>query len=199
MKRCLNSTNLHLRVHFVLFSSPVLPTSATCPAITMSPRSASGWPEWEEKNLLAWLDAHRELSWKARSDAYYEQHGVARSAESLRGKKYHILRKCRRTGARASDRSGNQKQSKAVRRSTGRRASLAALPHNISAKSNIDKWFETILTAESSQTDSNESSHTKTPRKGTKYISCYHLLSFTHYKLILCHRSRDTSINPVLA
>ncbi|KAJ5704810.1 hypothetical protein N7536_000499 [Penicillium majusculum] len=132
----------------------------------MSPRSASGWPEWEEKNLLAWLDAHRELSWKARPDAYYEQHRVARSAESLRGKKYHILRKSRRTGARASDRSGIQKQSKAVRHSTGRRAALAALPHNISAKSNIDKWFETILTAESSQTDSNESSHTKTPRTG---------------------------------
>ncbi|CAG8122991.1 unnamed protein product, partial [Penicillium salamii] len=83
-----------------------------CLGITMSPRSASGWPEWEEKNLL-WLDAHQELSWKARSDAYYEQHRVARSAESLRGKKYHILRKCRRAGARASDRSvdqNNQKQ-----------------------------------------------------------------------------------------
>lgn len=51
----------------------------------MSPRSASGWPEWEEKNLLSWLDAHQELSWKARSDAYYEQHRVVRSAESLRG------------------------------------------------------------------------------------------------------------------
>ncbi|KAJ5384705.1 hypothetical protein N7517_002616 [Penicillium concentricum] len=100
----------------------------------MSPRSAMNWSEWEERNLLSWLDTHRELSWKARSDAYYEQHRVARSAESLRGKKYHILRKCRRTAARASDRSGNQKQSKAVRRSVGRRASLAALPHNISAK-----------------------------------------------------------------
>ena len=65
----------------------------------MSPRSASGWPEWEEKNLLSWLDAHQELSWKARSDAYYEQHRVARSAESLRGKKYHILRKSRRAHA----------------------------------------------------------------------------------------------------
>ena len=181
----------------MLFSSPVLPTSAACPAITMSPRSASGWPEWEEKNLLTWLDAHRELS--ARSDAYYEQHRVARSAESLRGKKYHILRKCRRTGGRASDRSGNQKQSKAVRRSTGRKASLAALPNKMSTKSNIDKWFETILTAEASQTDSNESSQTKTPRTGTKYISCYHQLSSTHYKLILCHRSCDASINPVLA
>ncbi|CAG7939442.1 unnamed protein product [Penicillium salamii] len=124
------------------------------------------WPEWEERNLLSWLDAHRELSWKARSDAYYEQHRVARSAESLRGKKYHILRKCRRTGARSSNHRGNQKQSKGARQSTGRRASLAALPQIISAKSNIDKWFETILTAEASQTDINESSHTKIPRTG---------------------------------
>ncbi|OQD77384.1 hypothetical protein PENANT_c107G05285, partial [Penicillium antarcticum] len=40
----------------------------------MSPRNACGWPEWEEKNLLPWLDAHPELSWKALSDAYYEEY-----------------------------------------------------------------------------------------------------------------------------
>jgi hypothetical protein len=165
----------------------------------MSPRSASGWPEWEEKNLLYWLDAHRELSWKARPDAYYEQHRVARSAESLRGKKYHILRKCRHTDARSSDHSDHQKQSKGARHSTSRRASLAALPNKIYAKSNIEKWFETISTAEASQTDSNGSGQTESSRLGTKYSSCYHLLSFTHYKLILCHRSCDASINPVLA
>ncbi|CAG8056241.1 unnamed protein product [Penicillium salamii] len=128
----------------------------------MSPRSASGWPEWEENNLLSWLDAHQELSWKARSDAYYEQHRVARSAESLRGKKYHILRKSRRTRAGASDRSDNQKPSKGARHSTGQRALLAALPTKISAKSHIDKWFETILTAE--ETDSNGSSQTESSR-----------------------------------
>ncbi|CAG8056002.1 unnamed protein product [Penicillium salamii] len=132
----------------------------------MSPRSASGWPEWEENNLLSWLDAHRELSWKARSDAYYEQHRVARNAESLRGKKYHILRKCRHTGAKSSDHSGHQKKSKPVRGLVGRRAALSALPHNISAESNIDKWFETILTAEASQTDSNGSSQTESSRLG---------------------------------
>ena len=183
----------------MLCCSRVLPSSTTCLSITISPRSASSWPEWEEKNLLSWIDAHRELSWKARSDAYYEQHRVARSAESLRGKKYHILRKCRPTDARSSNRSGNQKKSKSVRGLVGRRASLSALPHNISAESNIDKWFETILTAEASQTDSNGSSHTRTARSGTKYTSWYHRLSFTHYKLILCQRSRDASINPVLA
>ncbi|KZN94006.1 hypothetical protein EN45_041940 [Penicillium chrysogenum] len=35
----------------------------------MSPRSEVVWPEWEEENLLSWLDAHRELPWKARSHA----------------------------------------------------------------------------------------------------------------------------------
>jgi hypothetical protein len=162
----------------MLFSSPVLLAPTSCLGITMSPRSASGWPEWEEKNLLSWLDAHQDLSWKARSDAYYEQHRVARSAESLRGKKYHILRKCRRTGARSSDISGDQKQSKAVRASVGRKASLAALPNKIPFKSNIDKCFETILAAEASQTDSNGSSRTERSRLGTKSPSCYHLLSF---------------------
>jgi hypothetical protein len=82
---------------------PVLTTSATPatrPSTTMSPRSASGWPEWEEKKLLSWLDTYRELPWEARSDTYYEQHRVAGSVESLRGKKYHIMWKRRRTGAR---------------------------------------------------------------------------------------------------
>ncbi|CAI7672335.1 unnamed protein product [Penicillium palitans] len=52
----------------------------------MSPRSEVAWEEWEEKNLLPWLDAHRALPWKARSHAYYEQYQVDRSVESLRGK-----------------------------------------------------------------------------------------------------------------
>jgi hypothetical protein len=134
----------------------------------MPRRSTSGWPEWEEKNLFPWLYAHRKLSWEGRSVAYYEQYGVPRSAESLRGKKYHILRKCRRTGAKSCDHLGHQKQSKDARYSTGRRALFAALPTQISHKSNIDKWFETILTAEASKTDSNGSSHTKPPRTGMK-------------------------------
>jgi hypothetical protein len=99
--------------------------------------------------------------------------------------------------AGASDRSDHQKLSKGALHSTGRRTSLAAHPTELSAKSNIDKWFETILTAE--ETDSNGSSQTESSRLGTKYISCYYLLPFTHYKLILCHRSCDASTNPVLA
>jgi ribosomal protein L15E len=109
------------------------------------------------------------------------------------------LRKCHRPGVKSSDHSGNQKQSKRTRRSTGRRASLAALPSKMSTESNIDKWFETILTAEASQADSNGSNQTKSPRLGTKYNYSHRLLSFTYHKLILCHRPCKTCINPVLA
>jgi hypothetical protein len=33
----------------------------------MSPRSEVAWEEWEEKNLLPWLDAHRALPMLKRS------------------------------------------------------------------------------------------------------------------------------------
>ena len=132
----------------------------------MSTRSEVGWSEWEEKNLLSWLDAHRALSWKARSDAYYEQYQVDRSVESLRGKMYHILRKQRRTGARSPKHSGNRNRAGTVRRSVGRRASLATLPNKRPAQSNIEKWFQTILTAEPSHIDSIESTKTKGWRRG---------------------------------
>ncbi|KAJ5626387.1 hypothetical protein N7510_002696 [Penicillium lagena] len=159
----------------------------------MSPRSAIGWPEWEEKNLLPWLDANQALSWKARSDAYYQQYRVKRGVESLRGKKYHILRKRHRTGARSPEHPGDQKRSGTVRRSVGGRGSPATLPNKTSAQRNIDNWFQTILSAEPSHTDdSNESTETKSSRPGTKY-----LLSFAHYKLILRHRPRDASTHPL--
>ncbi|CAG8139721.1 unnamed protein product [Penicillium nalgiovense] len=117
----------------------------------MSPRSACGWPEWEEKNLLSWLDYHRDLSWKALSDAYYEEYQVDRSVESLRGKKYHILRKQRRTGAKVPGCSGKQKRPGDMRRSLVDSGSRPPLPDNNSAQRNIDKWFQTILTADPSQ------------------------------------------------
>lgn len=167
----LNSTTLHLRIHFLLFSSPVLTTSATCPSITMSTRSACGWPEWEEKNLLLWLDAHRDLSWKALSDAYYEEYQVDRSVESLRGKRYHILRKQRRTGAKAPERSGKQQRSDDVRCSLVKSGSQSTLPENASAQRNIDKWFQTILAADSSQpADSDKLGQTTRSKIRTKYL-----------------------------
>jgi len=86
-------------------------------ASALSPRSEVVWSEWEEKNFLSWLDAHRVLPWKARSVAYYEQHQVRRSVESLRGKKYHILRKQRGTGVKLPEHSGNRSQAGAARRS----------------------------------------------------------------------------------
>ncbi|OGE46824.1 hypothetical protein PENARI_c103G08589 [Penicillium arizonense] len=128
----------------------------------MSPRRAYGWPEWEEKNLLPWLDAHRELSWKALSDAYYEEYQVHRSVESLRGKKYHILRKqSRRTGAKSSQNPGKPKRAGAARRSVVDSASQSGLSAKTPAQRNIDKWFQTILAADPSQPDdSNKPSQT---------------------------------------
>ncbi|CAG7963970.1 unnamed protein product [Penicillium salamii] len=131
----------------------------------MSPRSEIVWSEWEEKNLLSWLDAHRELPWKARSDAYYEQYWVVRSVDSLREKMYHILRKQRRTGAK-SNHSANRSQAGAARHSVGGRASLETLPKKRPAQSNIAKWFQTILAAEPRYTDSIESTKAKGSRLG---------------------------------
>ncbi|CAP79494.1 hypothetical protein PCH_Pc19g00780 [Penicillium rubens Wisconsin 54-1255] len=132
----------------------------------MSPRSACGWPEWEEKNFLSWLDAHRDLSWKALSDAYYEEYQVDRSVESLRGKKYHILRKQRRAGAKIPGRSSKQKRPGDVRRSLVDSGSRSTLPDNTSAQRNIDKWFQTILAADPSQSgDSDKPAKTTRSQK----------------------------------
>ncbi|CAP79444.1 hypothetical protein PCH_Pc19g00280 [Penicillium rubens Wisconsin 54-1255] len=132
----------------------------------MSPRSACGWPEWEEKNLLSWLDAHRDLSWKALSDAYYEEYQVGRSVESLRGKKYHIMRKQHRTGAKVPRRSVKQKRPGDVRRSAVDSGSRSTLPDNTSAQRNIDKRFQTILAADPSQSgDSDKPAQTTRSEK----------------------------------
>jgi hypothetical protein len=137
----------------------------------MSSRSACGWPEWEEQNLLPWLDAHRDLSWKALSDAYYEEYQVDRSVESLRGKKYHNLRKQRRTAAKASKRSGKQKRPGDVRRSLDNSGSQSALPAKTPARRNIDKWFQTILAADPSQPDdSDKSAQTTRSKIRMKYL-----------------------------
>ena len=134
----------------------------------MSPRSTVGWPEWEEENLLPWLDENRNLSWKALQDAYYEQYGVNRSPDSLRGKMYHILRKQRPTVARPSKNAGRRKRSGAIRPRVGNRCSPSKLPNKSAARSNIDRWFETILTTDPSPTDSSGSTKTKESGSGMK-------------------------------
>lgn len=154
----------------------------------MSPRSEIVWSEWEEENILSWLDAHRALPWKARSDAYYEQHQVRRSVESLRGKKYHILRKQRGTGAKLPKQSENRSQAGAARRSVGGRASLEALPKKGPDQSNTAKWFHTILTADPSHTDTIESTEKKGSRPGMNRP-----LSTIGYKLIVHIRRREAT------
>ena len=177
----------------LLSEKVVLVTVSSC---DMSPRSEVAWEEWEEKNLLPWLDAHRALPWKARSHAYSEQYQVDRSVESLRGKKYHILRKQRRIGARPLKHPGNpsHRSRAGAHRSAGHKASLANLTSRRPAQSNIEKWFQTILTTETSQIDSIESTKRKGSRRGTNQC----LPPFDH-KLIIHHRPRDAITPPFTA
>ncbi|KAJ5654853.1 hypothetical protein N7490_001856 [Penicillium lividum] len=123
----------------------------------MSPRGTMGWSEREEENLLRWLDENRTLPWKALPDAYSEQFGVNRSVESLRGKKYHILRKKGRTHARSPKSQGRCKRPKPSRRSVEKKASHSDTPVKAAPQSNIDLWFQTILTSEARSADSSES------------------------------------------
>ncbi|KAJ5904779.1 uncharacterized protein N7473_001695 [Penicillium subrubescens] len=75
----------------------------------MHSRSATGWSEWEEDNLLPWLEENNGLPWTDRAQAYSKQFGVSRSVESLRGKEYHILRKRRLGRARRTRRTTTSK------------------------------------------------------------------------------------------
>ncbi|KAJ6004655.1 hypothetical protein N7540_013024 [Penicillium herquei] len=59
----------------------------------MPPRNTTGWSEREEERLLPWLGSKSGMTWKEIAHAYEKEFGVDRSVESLRGKKYHILRK----------------------------------------------------------------------------------------------------------
>lgn len=84
----------------------------------MSPRSAAwvGWPKREEENLIPWLDAHRDLSWKAHSDASYEDYQVDRSIESLRGRKYEKVPYSEEAASHWRQSSQMFRQTKAARR-----------------------------------------------------------------------------------
>ncbi|OQE73950.1 hypothetical protein PENNAL_c0085G02136, partial [Penicillium nalgiovense] len=93
---------------------------------------------------------------------------VDRSVESLRGKKYHILRKQRRIGVRPLEHLGylSHLSRAGAHRSAGRKASLANLTSRRPAQSNIEKWFQTTLSTETSQIDSIEATKRKGSRPG---------------------------------
>ncbi|CAG8117548.1 unnamed protein product [Penicillium nalgiovense] len=74
-------------------------------------------------------------------------------ALSLRGKKYHILRKQRRTESGSPKHAAHRNRAGTCR-SVGRRASLGNLPSRRPAQSNIEKCFQTILRTEPSHIDS---------------------------------------------
>lgn len=142
------------------------------------------WEDWEEKNLLPWLDAHRALSWKARSRTYYEQYQVDRSVGSLRGKKYHILRKQRRIGAGSPKQVAHRNRTEA-RRSVGRKASLANLLSRRLAQGNREQYFQAIPRTDASHIENIESTRTKGLGPGINDS-----LLTIYYKLTMHHRPR---------
>ncbi|KAJ5982181.1 hypothetical protein N7451_012281 [Penicillium sp. IBT 35674x] len=127
----------------------------------MSPRGILSWSVQEEENLLQWLDENRSLPWKDLPNAYKESFGVDRSVESLRGKKYHILRKNGRTTARSPRRQGHRKRQEPRRRSSEQTVIHSDASADAATRSNIDLWFQTILASESGSADSSESALTR--------------------------------------
>ncbi|KAJ5938394.1 hypothetical protein N7466_001528 [Penicillium verhagenii] len=127
----------------------------------MSPRGILSWSVHEEENLLPWLDENRELPWKDLPDAYRQKFGVNRSVESLRGKKYHILRKNGGTTARTPRRQGHRNRRKPRRRSIAQTVIHSNASADTATRSNIDLWFQTILAPESGSAKSSESTMTK--------------------------------------
>ncbi|KAJ5749475.1 hypothetical protein N7533_006503 [Penicillium manginii] len=126
----------------------------------MSQHSSLGWSEWEEDNLLPWLHANRALSWDARAAAYNEQYGTSRTVESLRGKKYHILRKRRLNRAKVSRQRSIPKRQKRIRRLGGARKKFPAFTDT--KAQNIDQWLQRIPSPESTTSENSfamEKSH----------------------------------------
>lgn len=86
------------------------------------------WSEWEEENILSWLDVYWVLLWKDHSNAYYKQYQIRRSIKSLQKKKYHILCKQNNTNTELPKHTKNRSQLGVVRRSIDKKASLKTLP-----------------------------------------------------------------------
>jgi hypothetical protein len=109
-------------------------------------RSATGWSEWEEDNLLPWLEENSELPWTDRAKAYSEQFGVSRSVESLRGKKYHILRKRRLGRARQTLRTATSQTHRNPRRlkTTDNGANPSLSSNDSVDRRVIGQWLQSI-------------------------------------------------------
>ncbi|KAJ5365293.1 hypothetical protein N7517_008179 [Penicillium concentricum] len=87
-----------------------------------------GWSLSEEENLYPWLLQHREMSWKAKSKAYFRQFGLKRTGESLRGKRNYLLREYRAIQKRLSKASQSGKRQPRVRREEAPRSFLPSPP-----------------------------------------------------------------------
>lgn len=150
----------------------------------MSQHSSLGWSEWEEDNLLPWLNTHRALSWDARAAAYHEQYGIKRTVESLRGKKYHILRKRRLNRAKSSGQRPLPKRQRRIRRLGGTRKRFPAFS-NTKAQ-NIDQWLQRIPSEESV---ASENSFATKSHSGTQAFPLLALLAN-----VICHLVYTTPV-----
>ncbi|KAJ5100858.1 hypothetical protein N7456_006910 [Penicillium angulare] len=113
----------------------------------MAPHSTVGWSTWEEENLLPWLESNRDLTWNALSHAYWQQYQIRRSAESLRGKRYHILRK-----RRDADHTPIKNKRQPTKRE--HRKLLVKGRKKNPLKRRIRRWLQNVSTGQSDRSDS---------------------------------------------
>ena len=52
----------------------------------MAKGKRNGWSEWEELNLPSWLSRNEHLTWEQKKKRYFQEFGIPRSIQSIRGK-----------------------------------------------------------------------------------------------------------------
>jgi hypothetical protein len=157
----------------------------------MYSRSATGWSDWEEDNLLPWLEENSNMPWVDRAKAYSDQFGVSRSVESLRGKKYHILRKRRLGRARRTLRMTTSKTRGKPRRLkvTGNGAHSSLSSHDSTNGRTIGKWLQCIPEVASNCAKSQEmpSADLSTCGTGNPSLRLGQPLTYSHSSCTILH------------
>jgi hypothetical protein len=157
----------------------------------MYSRSATGWSEWEEDNLLPWLEENSDMPWTDRAQAYSEQFGVSRSVESLRGKKDHILRKRRLGRARRKLRTTTSKTRGNPRRlkDTGNSAYSGLSSHDSTNSRTIGQWLQGIPEVASNCTKTQEVPSANLATCGTRIPSLWlgQPLTYPHSPWTILH------------
>ncbi|KAJ5288103.1 hypothetical protein N7478_003789 [Penicillium angulare] len=132
----------------------------------MAPHSTVGWSTWEEENLLPWLESNRYLTWNALSHAYWQQYQIRRSAESLRGKRYHILRKRRDAGHTPIK---NKRQPTTCEH----RKLLVKGRKKNPLKRRIRRWLRNVSTGQSDRSDSTGTKRSSTGKTSPNVSTTY--------------------------